>query len=405
MTTFAQLAARGSLLLNDGYRTKVSELGPEGFPILRVAEIADGYVTPTFADFIRPEFEKSIGVKLSQPGDVLLTTKGTVGRRAIMSDLGQQFAYSPQLCFFRVMDSSIDPRWLYYWLAGSDFWLQAAGVAQQTDMAPYISLRDLRAISIEVPPVYQQRAIAATLGALDDKIESNRRAVALIEELVKAIFAEAFDVAHKHEGVPISDLVGVNSKRQLSRGTEATYIGMAALPENSMSIAEWETRPFGSGTKFINGDVLMARITPCLENGKTAVIDMLQPDEVAWGSTEFVVLSPRGEISTPWIYSLVRSEPVRSFAIGRMSGTSGRQRFNATEFSKYQVTPPSADQLAEFNEFAVPAFSKAGQLRDESTRLANLRDALLPELLSGRIKVSEARETIEETIDEEVPHA
>ncbi len=259
MTTFAQLAARGSLLLNDGYMTKVSELGPEGFPILRVAEIADGYVTPTFADFIRPEFEKGIGVKLSQPGDVLLTTKGTVGRRAIMSDLGQQFAYSPQLCFFRVMDSSIDPRWLYYWLAGSDFWLQAAGVAQQTDMAPYISLRDLRAISIEVPPVYQQRAIAATLGALDDKIESNRRLIALVPELISAHMTRAIEAGAAKK--PVSELArfvngGAFTKGATGRGRMVIRIAdLNSGPGGSTVYNELEVRD-DQLARF--GDLLMS---------------------------------------------------------------------------------------------------------------------------------------------------
>jgi type I restriction enzyme S subunit len=187
VTTFAELAARGSLLINDGYRTKVTELGRPGYPVLRVAEIAEGSVTPSYGDFVRLEYRDKIGYKLSQSGDVLLTTKGTVGRRAIMPSLPAEFAYSPQLCFFRALDDSIDNRWLYYWLGGSEFWQQAAGVAQQTDMAPYISLRDLRAIEIEPPPIEEQRGIAATLGALDDKIESNHRLSDLVLDLAEAL--------------------------------------------------------------------------------------------------------------------------------------------------------------------------------------------------------------------------
>lgn len=142
MTTFAVLAARGSLLVNDGYRTKSTELGPHGYPVLRVAEVHEGSVSPSYMDHVRAEYRDKIGYKLSRTGDVLLTTKGTVGRRAIMPQLSSEFAYSPQLCFFRILDDTINNRWLYYWLGGSDFWQQAASVAQQTDMAPYISLRD-----------------------------------------------------------------------------------------------------------------------------------------------------------------------------------------------------------------------------------------------------------------------
>lgn len=191
MTTFAELAARGSLIVNDGYRTKASELGEPGYPVLRVAEIGRGSITPSYGDNVRGEYRDKIGYKLSRAGDVLLTTKGTVGRRAIMPEVGVEFAYSPQLCFFRVLDDSINSRWLYYWLGGAAFWGQAVGVSQQTDMAPYISLRDLRAIEIDIPRREVQNAIAATLGALDNKIESNRRAVALSEALVRSEFQQA----------------------------------------------------------------------------------------------------------------------------------------------------------------------------------------------------------------------
>ena len=137
-------------------------------------------------------------------------------------------------------------------------------------------------------------------------------------------------LAEVKDGVPISELLDVNRRRRrLTKGTPATYVGMSALPEFFPAISSWAMKEVGSGQKFQNGDVLMARITPCLENGKTAVVDMLHPDEVGWGSTEYVVLSPQGEITTPWIYSFVRHETVRQWAIQRMTGSSGRRRLNA----------------------------------------------------------------------------
>lgn len=131
----------------------------------------------------------------------------------------------------------------------------------------------------------------------------------------------------------------------------------------------------------------MARITPCLENGKSAVVDMLEPNEVGWGSTEYVVLSPVGEFSTAWIYCLVRDDRIRDFAIRSMSGTSGRQRFHADRLSEYQIARPASNEMTRFNSVAEPLFANMTQLRDESLRLTELRDALLPELLSGRVRV------------------
>ena len=252
----------------------------------------------------------------------------------------------------------------------------------------------LASLEIDLPELYEQRAIASTLGVLDDKIESNRRTISLIDELVRARFDANFDLTQVSNGVSIAELVTVNRKLKLSRGTVSTYIGMSSLPEFSPSVLDWEKREFGSGQKFMNGDVLMARITPCLENGKTAIVDMLQEGEVGWGSTEYVVLSPKESISTPWIYALVRHPDLREWAVRRMSGTSGRQRFPADSFADYIISEPDSALLDEFNMFALPLFERIAQLRDEIKKLICVRDALLPEVLSGRIRIpTEGAET------------
>ena len=118
--------------------------------------------------------------------------------------------------------------------------------------------------SIPVPPLSEQRGIAATLGALDDKVESNGHKIALLEELARAHFVRLFDIDLVEDGVAISELVNVNPTRSLPKGQQATYVGMASLAEFSAEIYEWEEAA-GSGQRFITGDVLMARITPCLK--------------------------------------------------------------------------------------------------------------------------------------------
>lgn len=281
-----------------------------------------------------------------------------------------------------------DPKFAYYWFLGHDLSAYNSGSVQ-----PMLNRNYVANVPIDVPPVDEQRAIAATLGALDDKIKSNRRAIATSEELARAHFSRQFDLSQIESGVPLSELLAVNPRRILPAKTPATYVGMSSLPEFSAEIHEWERREAGSGQRFQNGDVLMARITPCLENGKTAVVDMLGPGEVGWGSTEYVVLAPTGHISTAWIYCLVRDESIRAFAIRSMSGTSGRQRFHADRFSQYKITAPATKALESFNILTGPLFRRMTQLRDENKRLAVVRDTLLPELLSGRIRASEAGDT------------
>ena len=178
------LASSGWLIINDGYRTKKAELGMPGVPVLRVAEVQDGYITPTFGDHVSENYRRQFANKTSREADVIVTTKGSVGRVARIGSSDPQFVYSPQLCFFRVLDETrIDPGFLYQWFRGIEFRRQALGVQSQTDMAPYINLTDMRSLRITLPQLSEQRAIANLLGALDDKIESNRQIVEKVMDL------------------------------------------------------------------------------------------------------------------------------------------------------------------------------------------------------------------------------
>lgn len=327
-------------------------------------------------------------------GDVLLTSEAPTGEVAYLAE-DVDWCLGQRLFALRAKPDVLDGRYLYYLLRGGGARRQLLARATGTTVSG-IRQAELVQIELDLPSVEEQTAVAATLRSLDDKIDSNRRAVALAESLARSYFERLFDIELNAAGVPVSQLIEINPRRALTSGQSATYIGMSSLPEFSAEIYDWGTKPAGSGQRFTNGDVLMARITPCLENGKTAVVDMLKAGEIAWGSTEYVVLAPQGEISTAWIYCLVRSQAVRSFAIRSMSGTSGRQRFQADRLDQYVIARPEFAALKEFNDVAEPLFASMTHFRNETLRAVNLRDALLPELLSSRIRVPEARVAAQE---------
>lgn len=107
-----------------------------------------------------------------------------------------------------------------------------------------------------------------------------------------------------------------------------------------------EQAEFTGGSKFCNGDTIMARITPCLENGKTAFVDMLEDGEIAFGSTEFIVMRARAGISDPqFVYYLATSPLFRDIAIKSMVGSSGRQRVQQSVLNELELTvPPLKEQ-------------------------------------------------------------
>ncbi|MBE9220739.1 restriction endonuclease subunit S domain-containing protein [Dolichospermum flos-aquae] len=100
----------------------------------------------------------------------------------------------------------------------------------------------------------------------------------------------------------LPEFIEINPKRSLAKGKIAPYLDMKNMPTQGHRPDDWIDRPFGSGTKFINGDTLMARITPCLENGKTAFVDFLQDKQVCWGSTEYIIFRSKPPLPLEFAY-------------------------------------------------------------------------------------------------------
>ncbi len=147
----------------------------------------------------------------------------------------------------------------------------------------------------------------------------------------------------------VGEAFEVNPPRTLKRGLVAPFIPMDALPVHARAVERIDYREFtGSGTRFKNGDTLIARITPCLENGKTAHVAALPDNSVGHGSTEYIVLAGRENLSDGlYGYYLARSPDFRRYAIGHMEGTSGRQRVPSAAVEKYVVElPPLPEQRA-----------------------------------------------------------
>jgi type I restriction enzyme S subunit len=143
----------------------------------------------------------------------------------------------------------------------------------------------------------------------------------------------------------LSEAITVNPQRGLKKGSQVKFVSMADLNTFDKTIRGFIFRDFSGGSKFINGDTLMARITPCLENGKTVYVDILEENEVAGGSTEFIVLSGKeGKTINEFVYYLTISPEIRQKAIQSMTGTSGRQRVENDVFNNIIINLPDLDE-------------------------------------------------------------
>jgi type I restriction enzyme S subunit len=309
------------------------------------------------------------------------------------------------------------PRFAYYLLRSIDFAHLNSGSAQ-----PSLNRNFVHPVPILLPSRAEQDRIAALLGALDDKIELNRRMNETLEAMARAIFRDwfvefgptrakmegraptlapelwsLFPDTLGEDGLPVgwrwgslSDAVSINPREQLAAGQIAPYLDMAALPTRGPCADEPTMRPAGSGARYRENDTLLARITPCLENGKTAIVWGLGAYEVGWGSTEFIVLRAVPPYPPEFAYLLARHEDFRRHCIQAMSGTSGRQRVATDALHRFVWPSGSAAICGAFAQVVGPLFARIKGNAAENRTLAALRDLLLPRLMSGELRLRDA---------------
>ena len=402
-----------------------------GYPYIGIPQMKDGWLDFDSARKISHEdFLDWTKKAKPQPHDVILSRRTNPGVTAV-DNTGIEFALGQNLVLLRADGSRVNPAFLK-WLVRSPAWWREIGKYINVG-AVFDSLKcaDVPNFELPIPPLAVQLRNGALLDALDDKIELNRRMNETLEAMAQAIFkdwfvdfgpvrakaegrepylpAEIWDLfpnALGDDGKPVgwsvclaSKLFEFNPRESIKKATKAPYLNMAALPTTGPIADTPIEREYKSGSKFRDGDTLLARITPCLENGKTAFVFDLGTDVIGWGSTEFIVIRSRPPLPRTASYVLARDPRFRAHAEHNMTGTSGRQRANAQTLGQYQLSVPNDDLLW-------PAWPALGKLIDpmmgkiianahESRALAQTRDLLLPKLISGEIRAPQAEKVVE----------
>ncbi|MEQ2542680.1 restriction endonuclease subunit S [Lachnospiraceae bacterium CLA-AA-H183] len=142
----------------------------------------------------------------------------------------------------------------------------------------------------------------------------------------------------------LSEIADFNPRESLRKGTVAKKVGMDKLQPSCRDIPFYELEAYTGGTKFRNGDTIMARITPCLENGKTAKVNILEEGEIGFGSTEYIVFRAKEGVDEDFLYYLVCSSIIREPAIKSMVGSSGRQRVQTDVVENLDIAVPSYEE-------------------------------------------------------------
>ena len=362
---------------------------PTGTHFLRITDIVNftDYSGVPFIDIDDEDRRKKL---LKQNDIVVARTGATVGASHLFRGT-EPTVFASYLVRFRTRTPDVDPVFVSYVL-NSPAWKQFIFAnAHSKSAQPNLSAAAMMDFQFSLPEIREQQKIASVLRALDDKIAANQLAIHKIQELLHAQW-HAITNTEVSSTEPISSIADVNPRTSKPQSDECSFLEMKDLPEYGLIVDRWGKRETKGGTKFRNGDVLLARITPCFENGKMAIVDFLEDDEVGMGSTEYIVFRPKEGIPAAAIHAIISSPEFRSFGYKALTGTSGRQRIAADDLKEIAVPWLSESALTEYRQLADALLKKATALRNENQVLARTRDELLPLLMSGRITVGEAEE-------------
>ena len=246
----------------------------------------------------------------------------------------------------------------------------------------------LEDFAIPLPPLPEQRRIVDILSRAEGIVRLRREAEKKAAELIPALFLDMFgDPATNPKGWSVATLADVcvinprlSKDQRPPTNTLVSFVPMAAVDEHYGAITKIETRPYEAVSKgytaFQSGDVLFAKITPCMENGKAAIADNLE-NNLGFGSTEFHVLRPTDKAHKAWLYGLVRRESFRREAKGSFTGTAGQQRV-PTEFLKILNVPiPPMRVQQGFDQALMQVRSIQSQQSIATTQAQAAFDALL----------------------------
>lgn len=355
-----------------GTQLKASDYVEEGTPVINVRNIGYGGLKPEKLEFVNEETAERLATHLLAPRDIVFGRKGAVDRHLYVGEDQDNWMQGSDCIRLRFLSDGVVPRFVSYAFLtdAHQKWM----LAQSGNKATMASLNHdiIKRISLRIPSPPVQESSVEILSNYDDLIENNRRRMALLEDAARQLYLEWFVrlrfPGHEHtpitkgvpagwERVPTPEAIEVNPKTPLSDEDEHWFVEMADLPTDSMVIQQATKREGRSGSKFRNGDTLLARITPCLENGKTAFVDFMADDEVGRGSTEFIVLRSK-RVSPEYVYCLARTYDFRENAIKSMVGSSGRQRVQESCFEKYLVWVPTPMLLNLFTDSVRPMFKQ-----------------------------------------------
>ncbi|MFZ4412029.1 MAG: restriction endonuclease subunit S [Bacteroidales bacterium] len=406
------------LYIGDGYRAKNSELSDNGIPFARAGNLNNGF-NFNVTDYFPIDMLKKVGNKRSKIGDVVFTSKGTVGRLGFVTYRTHEFVYSPQLCFWRSLDhKTIYPRYLLYWMNSRFFLDQVNVVSGSTDMAPYVNLGDQRKMKIDLPPLPIQHAVASILSSYDELIENNNQRIKLLEEMAEEIYKEWFvrmrfpayenTKFFNEEGKEVKQVtIGAlpegwekksvdnfssfrmsNAKLKKFNG-EKTYLATADISGIDISgkgeIIDWENKPSRAQLVPELNSVFFARMSNTYKILVFCDTNKELINELALTSG-FLGFKAKNEYVLPFLFWFIKSPNFHNYKDVYANGATQVSLTNEG-LHMIKLVEPNMTIIEEFGKITLPFLNEILLLNKKNQLLQQTRDLLLPRLISGKLSV------------------
>ena len=339
------------------------------------------------------------GMRLPPQSICFVCIGSTIGKMCMTNTL----SYSNQQINTLIPNKEYDCEYIFYYLRYVKSYFQSIGGGTGSGKGIVNkSLFSKTKLSVLEGKTNQQR-IGAILSAYDNLIEVNNKRIKVLEQMAENLYKEWFvrfrfpghETAEFENGLPkgweykrAEEAIIFNPTLNIGNQKQFTIIPMEALSTTSMVLDSscFVVQDSISGRRSQNGDTLLAKITPCLENGKTGFVMGMPDGDVLGGSTEFVVM--RSKTLTPYyVYCIARSEFFRQTAILSMNGADGRQRVDEDKLKATKILHPDKATLDRFDAMIRPIFDNVYQMVQKNKNLIKQRDLLLPRLMSGKLEV------------------
>lgn len=355
----------------------------DGINWIKIGDVGEGekYIVST-KQKIRPEgAQRSRFVKT---GDFLLTNSMSFGRPYILRVSG---CIHDGWLVLRYDQQRLTEDYLYHALSSDAVYEQFVKMASGA-VVKNLNSDVVKKVEIPIPPLAEQRRIAAILDKADALRTKRREALAQLDRLAQSIFVEMFgDQRPSSLGsdcVTLGELVEVNPsittlERQSLFNTKVAFLPMAAVSDTERRVIDYAIKSYDAVSKgytsFKRGDLLVAKITPCYENGKMAVVGDL-PTEYGFGSTEFHVFRPASIQLCLFVFYLLSQDWIAEAGAKSMKGAAGQRRVPADFFSSLRVENPGDRALEVF----ASRISKIEALKKTARHALNEANALFSSL-------------------------